>query len=97
MQTPSVGRIVLVTVEPTRNNGSDVAPAVITRVWSDTLINVRALPDGYGTEVPAFTSVRLFATREELDVARESKRAEWEAVGNSGSPIPNGAYWPPRV
>ena len=33
---PTVGRIVHVLVDPKQNNGSDVAAAVITRVWSDT-------------------------------------------------------------
>jgi hypothetical protein len=42
---PSVGRIVLVPMDPTTNNGADVAPAVVTRVWSDTCINVRVLAD----------------------------------------------------
>lgn len=42
---PSLGRIVLVPMDPTTNNGSDVAPAVITRVWTDTMINVKILTD----------------------------------------------------
>lgn len=32
-QTPSKGRIVLVGVIPETNNGDDVCPAVVTRVW----------------------------------------------------------------
>lgn len=50
-QKPSLGRIVLVPRHPTRNNGSGVAPAVITRVWSDAEINARVLPDTGSTEV----------------------------------------------
>jgi len=46
-QTPSVGRIVLVPIEPEMNNGSDVAPAIITRVWSDTTVNLRVLADSH--------------------------------------------------
>jgi hypothetical protein len=45
---PSVGRIVLVRVEPDRNNGSDVAPAIITRVWNDSMVNVKVFLDGPG-------------------------------------------------
>jgi hypothetical protein len=44
-QTPSLGRIVLVPIEPEMNNGSPVAPAIITRVWSDTTVNLRVLAD----------------------------------------------------
>lgn len=42
---PSIGRIVLVPMDPAMNNGAKVAPAIITRVWSDTTINVRILAD----------------------------------------------------
>lgn len=45
MPTPSVGRIVLVPIEPEMNNGATVAPAIITRVWSDTTVNLRVLTD----------------------------------------------------
>lgn len=45
---PSLGRVVLVPMDPTTNNGSDVAPAVITRVWTDTMINVKILTDSAG-------------------------------------------------
>jgi hypothetical protein len=48
MQKPSLGRIVLVKtpVFPVSiNNGGDVAPAIITRVNSDTSVNVRVLCD----------------------------------------------------
>jgi hypothetical protein len=45
-QTPSLGRIVHVPMDPTMNNGADVAAAVITRVWSPTTVNLRVLADG---------------------------------------------------
>ena len=47
---PSVGRIVHVPMNPNKNNGADVAPAVITRVWSDECVNVHVLADGPDTE-----------------------------------------------
>jgi hypothetical protein len=94
MQQPSVGRIVLVPTEAiianqpgplgqTINNGADVAPAIITRVWSDTLLNVRVLLDG-SDQSPAKTSIKLFETPEDYAEARDA-----------GAPY--GCYWPPRV
>lgn len=43
---PSVGDIVLVAMDPDENNGADAAPAIVTRVWSPTIINARFLADG---------------------------------------------------
>lgn len=45
MPKPSVGRIILVPIDPTMNNGSNVAPAIITRVWSETSVNLRVFAD----------------------------------------------------
>jgi len=59
---PSLGRVVLARVNPAENNGSDVAPAIITRVWSDVLVNVRVLLDGEG--ILWRTSVALCADEE---------------------------------
>jgi hypothetical protein len=42
---PSVGRIVHVPVDPETSNGATIAPAIITRVWSESTINVRVLHD----------------------------------------------------
>jgi hypothetical protein len=92
MQKPSLGRIVLVTVDPHSNNGSDVAPAVITRVWSDTMLNVRVLRDG--TDVAWMTSITLHETRDELDAA--AARREATAPHLAGT-IYHAAFWPPRV
>lgn len=61
--TPSVGRIVIVKVDPKRNNGADVAPAVITRVWAPDLVNLKVLKDA---EQDAWmTSVKLLDTAED--------------------------------
>ena len=46
--TPTIGRIVLVPMDPATNNGADVAPAVITRVWNENTINVQILADAPG-------------------------------------------------
>ena len=45
MPKPSLGRVVLIPADPAVNNGADVAPAIITRVWSDEIVNVRVLLD----------------------------------------------------
>jgi hypothetical protein len=94
-QVPSVGRIVFVTMPPESNNGADVAPAVITRVWGDDVINVRVLPDGRSGESPAITSIRLHADRGDLDRAAQEQR---DAALPHAMPVTyRGAYWPPRV
>ena len=43
---PRVGDVVLVAADPALNNGAEQAPAVITRVWSSTVVNARVLYDG---------------------------------------------------
>ncbi|MFJ9243816.1 hypothetical protein [Streptomyces sp. NPDC101776] len=43
---PDVGDVVLVPVVPDENNGAAVAPAIVTRVWSRSTVNVRVLGDG---------------------------------------------------
>lgn len=94
--TTTIGRIVLVTVDRNQNNGADIAPGIITRVWNDNLISVRVLLDG--TEIsPAYTSVFLYPDRETLDREHARKNEELRAAGweNPGTQI--GAYWPPRV
>jgi hypothetical protein len=84
-QKPSVGRIVHVpaaALQGCQMNGADVAPAVITRVWSDNMVNVRVLLDGNDT--PWKTSIALFQTPEACAEASDAGR-------------PFGCYWPPRV
>lgn len=66
--TPSLARWVLTRVDPMENNGSDVAPAIITRVWSDSLVNIRVMLDSAASPLWK-TSVALFDTEE--DAARE--------------------------
>jgi hypothetical protein len=73
---PSVGRIVLVFADPKLNNGADEAPAIITRVFSDTCVNVTVFPDAT-TPYPR-TSVNLHATRDE---AQGSRRRDARQLG----------------
>ncbi|MFJ9887176.1 hypothetical protein ACIQRW_15080 [Streptomyces sp. NPDC091287] len=83
-QTPSLGLVVLVLVNPITNNGSDSAPATVTRVWEQHqdgswLVNLKANLDA-PTSSKWFTSVRLFDTEDQAQ-AHDSEAA----------------YWPPRT
>lgn len=81
---PTKGRIVHVLVDPAINGGDDTAPAVITRVWGDELVNVRLLLDSepafHGPQGERRTSLPL----------RDSR----EALGEGAT---FGAFWPPQV
>ncbi|MFM9473945.1 hypothetical protein [Streptomyces scabiei] len=73
---PSVGDVVLVPMARDSNNGSTVAPAVITRVWSPTTVNVRVLADS--DAAPSWrTSVTYVATLDHSD----STAAVWTWPG----------------
>jgi hypothetical protein len=99
MQKASVGRIVHVLVDPSKNNGSDVAPAIVTRVWGEPYtpgtaalerqtVNIRVLCDSQNTLW--LTSIWLFETRptdEQLAALNSANPTGREAV----------AFWPPRV
>lgn len=63
--TPHVGGIVIVKVDPKRNNGADVAPAIITRVWAPDRVNLKVLKDAEQDEW--LTSVLLVDTAEDAD------------------------------
>ena len=83
-QTPSLGRVVLVLVNPITNNGADAAPATVTRVWEQRpdgawLVNLKAHLDS-PTSSKWFTSVALF------DTEKAARAHDGEA-----------AYWPPRT
>lgn len=85
---PFVGRIVLVTVDPRQNNGSDVAPAVITRVWAgDDLINAKVLLDGDANLW--MTNIPLFKERPEPD----DERVQNYYFDTGKMRV---AFWPPR-
>lgn len=70
MQKPSLGRIVLVDVPVINlndNNGWGTAPAIITRVWSDTCVNVRVMYDQseFTPSQAVKTSLTLCETQQE--------------------------------
>ncbi|MFJ9382082.1 hypothetical protein [Streptomyces sp. NPDC101455] len=75
---PDVGDVVLVPVAPEENNGSTVAPALITRVWNATTINARVLADG--NAIGWRTSLRY---AESLDDAQPGAAVwTWPGEGN---------------
>lgn len=86
MQKPSPCRMVLAVGGKAKGNGCDVAPALITRVWSQRedgswLVNATLFPDASPSAV--VTSVYLF---EDEPTARDSLAyAESTAL-----------YWPAR-
>lgn len=89
---PAVGRTLHIFAHPGENNGADHAPATITRVWSDTLVNVHVMPDGHNCYWR--TSVEVFPSRE----AAEAKRLEMVEAGLwAANHVPLYAYWPPKV
>jgi len=81
---PSLGRIVHVIGVQAASNGADVAPAIITRVWNDGLINCTVFPD-CAAPVPA-SSVSIVE-----DEAAARARSEGKDY------IVTVAFWPPRT
>jgi hypothetical protein len=73
----SKGRIVMAGIEPTMNNGDDTCPAIITRVWSDTMVNIRLFPDGISC--PVKTSVRLYENEDDARQGGIGNACFWPA------------------
>lgn len=107
MPRAAIGRIVHVFTDPGQNNGIDIAPAIITRVWSYTegrteedgpidpsvsLVNVRVLLDGPDT--PWKTSIEIHETRE---LAQAAHSASWSGVSVDQPVTPYAAFWPPHA
>lgn len=100
---PTIGRIVHVIVDPATNNGSEIAPAIITRVWSGNderaTVNYRILGDHAPTDDGWKTSALLLATQEDARAAMVKAYQDGAAQGYP--PAHNGrtgmyAFWPPR-
>lgn len=52
VRVPKVGDIVILHLgdnDPIQNNYAKELPAIITRVWSNTTVNLKGLPDGPGS------------------------------------------------
>jgi len=65
MSKATPGRIVLVTVNPDTNDGHDVAPAIVTAVDKDGLVNVRVF-GATGADWAA-SGLPLYGDRRECD------------------------------
>lgn len=85
MPKPALGRIVHVIVEPHTNNGADVAPAAITRVWEDGTVNLHVMLDG--PHAAWFSSVPLVNDRPTPETEGHPYRVDNPTV----------AWWPPHV
>lgn len=95
MTAPSVGRIVRAIVPPSQNNGSDVAPAIITRVWSSTSVNV-----DNDTAIPVHVvNLRIFYDSPEIgwETSRylAGSSGDARAIANAQPGVV--AYWPERT
>lgn len=98
MQTASPCRLVLARTDPDHNNGADVCPAIITRVWGSaerdghqwTTVNLQLFRDSSAEINNWLTSVRLFADEAALKAWEAAQHPEFAAGGGV-------AYWPPRV
>ena len=78
MQTPTIGRIVI--LKGHKSNGSDEHPAIITRVWNEDAVNLTAFPD--------FEAPKLLTS-----VAFRQSRADAEAF-HTKSGMQLVAFWP---
>lgn len=77
-----IGGVVVLRGRVAQYNGADECPAIITRVYSRTLVNVTAFPDD--SQPRPVLAVPLFFDRTALEDANLPHLAV-------------GAYWPPRV
>lgn len=89
MAKPTIGRVAIMIGGPAKTNGTDTAPALITRVWGEHpagawTVNLAVLPDAVG-ETRSATSVLLFPDE---GLAREY-------IGENATMV--AAFWPPRV
>jgi hypothetical protein len=88
MQKPSPGQIVLVPVDAlgVPSNGADVVPGIITRVWSDAMVNLQVFIDA--DAVVAKTSAKLYDSAEAAATGAPSDQRAYAELC---------CYWPPRV
>jgi hypothetical protein len=98
---PSLGRIVQVLVDPSINNGADVAPAVVTRVFSvaqdRSTVNLRVFLDSGTNQGAEWATSRYLwpdedtarSQQEGTPVGSVSVNAFWPALGEkaAGQPV----------
>lgn len=81
-QVPTIGRIVIVPVDGQRSNGAACAPAIITRVWSDTCVNLRVIADT-NSDLNSWRTSCTFVDELPMTDLGATPQAVWT--------------WPPRV
>jgi hypothetical protein len=74
MPQASLGRTVIVKLQQ-HSNGQDIAPAVITRVWGPSMINVTAFPDL--SPPVSLSSLQLYDSYEEAKLSGSSFCGWW--------------------
>lgn len=97
MTVPSVGRIVHFFVpDVKRNNGGEIAPAMITRVLKEHCVNLRVFYDD-SDETGVFTNVRLFNDVQDAISTYNAVLASLPPEQQDGLWRPFGCFWPPHV
>lgn len=81
---PTIGRIVI--LKGLNANFTDEHPAIITRVWSDTCVNVCVFPDSLPPE--SHLSINLFEDRDAAEA--------WVSGKSDGHYRELAAFWPER-
>jgi hypothetical protein len=84
---PSIGRIVIVRGAPAASNGTDRAPAIITRVWGASGIDTK--------DAPVLVNTHAFRDCEVSQPVTSVKLYETEAAADA-SGDPTVAFWPER-
>ena len=86
----SIGRVLIAAGVPKAgNNGSDVAPAIVTHVMPGDYVNARLLLDG--PDVAWWTSRKVYDDEKAYEAANAEYGQEYPAAG----PL-QALYWPTR-
>lgn len=89
-QKPSVGRIVIFVF----NDRGESCPAVITRIWSDTCVNLHLMRDDGQKKLATDGVYRItHDAREQLLFDNTPTSVNFEQQGNKARTW----HWPPRV
>lgn len=86
---PAVGKIVHAIVDPAENNGSDIAPAIITRLWSP----LEAGADSSG-EGAWCVSYRILYDGDQVGWASSAYLFTDEQTARSRTTTTQRAFWP---
>ena len=100
-QTPAIGRMIHVIVDPDQNNGADRMAAVITKVHHDGMVNVRPFHDvSTSSTVDGITSLPLYQSESDAVAARDKMVQEYKDANENKAPDlkhVHYGYWPAHV